>query len=151
MAAAAIRGIFTRCGFSANAAQTIYADHQLDDLDTIRELTDKDIDALAKTPRSPGGTIPNPVAGAAPANIPNPGMQVPARAIRNLKLVAYFLKHRERISRTTTAADILMADVRDLRHLRDEELNHEDPDTKIIVNEKNWVETTNSIQEHLKD
>lgn len=63
---AAIRAVFTCCGFSENAARSIVEDQGINSLLEIAFLKDAEVESLAKALRRPGGTIPDPagVAGA---------------------------------------------------------------------------------------
>ena len=101
MAAAAMRAAYRRLGFTNQAAAAITDDQDIDSVDELEMLTEEEIESLCKALRRPGGTIANPDAGnaGAPAEIPNPGINVSLRAETNLKLAGWFLKHRTRVSR----------------------------------------------------
>ena len=91
--AASLRQMLERMGFSAASATFIVADQGMDDANEFAIMSDEDVVTLCKTARRPGGTIPNPVAGAdAPTLIANPGFGVTARAERNLKLCCFYLR-----------------------------------------------------------
>jgi hypothetical protein len=104
------------------AMATLITDAQgLDTLDEFTHLTDTEVENLCKVVRQPGGTIPNPQAGAArqPPTINDPGHAISLRAENNLKLMVYFLKYRQRTSRMVEAADLTMNNVRGLRNLKE--------------------------------
>ena len=97
--------------------------------------------------------MPNPDAGAQgePAMIRNPGQGISARAENNLKLCCYFIHHRERISRSVTADQITLANVRALRDLRDAEIDRVDhKPTPKLMDSKNWPKTMEGIVEYLR-
>ena len=73
---AVMRGVMTRIGFSELAAQALVEEQGMDDLQEIKLLSDDEIESLIKVIRRPGGTI----AGAAGAQVANPGVNVNQRA-----------------------------------------------------------------------
>ena len=66
-----------------------------------------------------------------------------------MKLAVYFLKHRTRTSRATTAADITLDQVRGIRDLRQEEENHDDVEAPKLDN-RDWPKTMEAIIEYLR-
>ena len=86
-----------------------------------------------------------------PRLILNPGQGVLARAENNLKLCCFFIRHCERISRSVTADQITLANVRALHNLRDAEKDHEDlePMPKLM-DSKNWRKLMEGIVEYLR-
>ena len=142
-----MRQAFVRLGFSQQGAVAVVDDQGIDTVDELGVLTDDEIETLCKTIRRPGGTIVN----AAGANIPNPGTNISLRAETNMKLAAYWVRYRKKTSRATTPANIMLADVRDIRGLRDWQLHHtalEASDT--IIDMKNWPKTVDAIKEYLR-
>jgi hypothetical protein len=89
---------FTPMGFSFAAAQSLVEDHQINSLEEIRYLQDTEIEGLCNHYNMEDD----------PA-IPNPGILVPVRAERNLKLAAYWLNHQVRVSRAVAEADLTLA------------------------------------------
>ena len=73
--AVAMRAMFVRLGFSAAAATAIVDTQGIDTLEEVYFLSDDEAEGLCSVIHKPGGTIPNPNAGAAgqPATIPDPG------------------------------------------------------------------------------
>ena len=115
---AAIRGAFTRLGFTPQAAVALLVDEQgLDLLDEIGKLDDNSVSELCKTIRRPGGTVVNSDGD----RVPNPGIAVSHKALKNMQLLAFWLKHRERISRIVGPAAITPEAVESLRRLRERE------------------------------
>jgi ribosomal protein S13 len=107
MEPAAVRTALVRIGFLDAAAQAITDEQGIDSLEEIRLLSDDEISNLAKLICRPGGVIPGQVNAAGNA-VPNPGIQVNARAETNLKLAAFYLRHQVRIGRTVTQADVTL-------------------------------------------
>jgi hypothetical protein len=144
----AMRTMFVRIGFTNTASQVIVDEQGMDSLDEIRLLTDDEIESLCKVIRRPGGTIPGPNPGDAPVN--NPGTPVNLRAENHLKLLAFFLRHQERVGRVPVAANITLDTIRSLRELRDFELSYKPPDDPPTINAKDWPKTMESIHEYLR-
>ena len=144
----AMRTMLQRIGLSAAASQVIVDEQGLDSLNEIRLLTDDEIESLCKVVRRPGGTIPGPNVGDAPVN--NPGTPINLRAENHLKLLAFFLRHQERVSLTTQVADITLDAIRALRELRDFESTYKAPDDPPAINAKDWPKTMESIHEYLR-
>ena len=147
----AIRAALQRLDFSAPAALLITDDQAIDSVQELTLLEDKEVENLCRVLRRPGGTIPNPQAAVvgAPALIGNPGTQVSLRAENNMKFAVYFLKHRTRTSRATTAADITLDQVQGIRNLRQEEENHDDVEAPKLDN-RDWPKTMEAIIEYLR-
>jgi hypothetical protein len=105
------------------AVATLITDAQgLDTLDEFTHLTDTEVENLCKVICQPGGTVPNPQAGAArqPPTINDPGRHaILLRAENNLKLMVYFLKYRQQTFRTVEAADLTMNNVKGLHNLKE--------------------------------
>jgi hypothetical protein len=95
MERAAVRTALVRIGFLEAAALAIVEEQGIDSLEEIRLLSDDEISNLGKLLRRPGGTVPG-AAGVAGPLIPNPGIQVNARAETNMKLLAFYLRHQVR-------------------------------------------------------
>ena len=117
----AIRAALVRIGFVPAAAQAMVEEQGIDSLHEIKILTDDEITNLAKLLRRRGGTIPGApgAAGVVVAAVPNPGNQVNARAETNLKLLAFYLQHAARTSRTIVPADVTLANIRGIREMRE--------------------------------
>lgn len=72
------------------------------------EFEKDDIETLCSSVRKPGGTIDNPNADVAgqPAEIPNPGYQIPAICAKRLVSAAYNAKYYKMIGREITQQSI---------------------------------------------
>jgi hypothetical protein len=144
----AMRTMLQRIGFSAAASQVLVDEQGMDTLAEIQLLTDDEIENLCKVVRRPGGTVPGPNPGDAPVN--NPGTPVNLRAENHLKLLAFFLRHQERVSRDTNVANVTLDTIRTVRELRDFESTYKAPDDPPSINSKDWPKTMESIHEYLR-
>ena len=88
--------------------------------DEIKLLLDADVEVLCKFVRHPGRQALFAVVLQA-----DPGNQVSLRSETNLKLTCYYLRHRDRTSRATLAADITLENVRHTHDLRTTERNND--------------------------
>jgi hypothetical protein len=68
----------------------------------------------------------------------------------NLKLASYYLRHQERIGRMVDYADVDLANVRNLRDLKQYEKDHVDPTTEPTIDTKDWLATMEAIEEWLR-
>ena len=139
---AVMRGVMTRIGFSELAAQALVEEQGMDDLQEIKLLSDDELESLIKVIRRPGGTI----AGAAGAQVANPGVNVNQRAEGHLKLLSFYLRHQERVSRTVNAPDLTLEAIRTVRELREFDSTYKPP----TINAKDWPKTMETIEEYLR-
>ena len=139
---AAIRNMLQRVGFSNAAAILITGDQGIDSLDEIRSLDDAKSSNLCKILRRPGGT------GA--GGVADPGEKVSARAEDNLKLVIYYVKHQDRVSRTPDIGLITLASIRRLVKQQETEKNHTDPDVLPTIDADDWPKTMEAVEEYLR-
>jgi hypothetical protein len=80
----------------------------------------------------------------------NPGTPINLRAENHLKLLAFYLRHQERISKVVNVANITLHAIRTLRELRDYKSSYKAPDDPQTINAKDWPKTMESIQEYLQ-
>ena len=92
-----INNMYARLVFSPAAAALLSGAQGMDEVQELGLLTNVEVDALCKLVRSPGGMVANPT-GCGP-QIAAPGCGVSMRAITNLKLACYFIRHQTRTSR----------------------------------------------------
>ena len=99
-------------------------------------LSDVEVESLYKTVYYPGGPIANPYAGIAgqPATIPNTGIQVSLRAENNLKLAAWFVRHKVKTSRQIVPANITLQAICAIKELRQAEESWEAPTDPSVIN-----------------
>jgi hypothetical protein len=149
----ALQLMYARMGFTNPMATYITTEQGINTLEELEKLEDKAMEklCLCHALKKPGGTVRNPNAGApgAPAQIPNPGFNVSIKAKENLKLAAYLVHHQRRISRPATVAAITIEAVRELKEMKAAEETHKDPTEKPIINEKNWQQTLDDVEEYL--
>ena len=143
--AAAMRQVFTRLGFTQEAATSIVDVQGIDSLEELRILSDSDVENLCKVVRRPGGTLVD----ADGEEVPNRGISVSLRAENNAKLAAFWLRHRERISRPTVHADVQLAAVRLMIPIRESKKAYEPDETLPKINAKDWPKTLDAILEYL--
>ncbi len=134
-----------RLGFTQDAAAYIVNNQGLDAEAEFRVLEDDDVEQVCKVTRPPGGTIDD----GAGNEVPNPGIPISLRAELNLKTACYWMRFRQRTSRTTDAADIQLAAVRNIREHRKWEKTHENVEAPTI-DAKDWPKTIESIREYLR-
>ena len=153
---AAVRSALVRLGFTQDAAKTMVEDQGITDLHELEILCDKELKLLCYVCRRPGGTIANPNPDTQ-GNINNPGNQISVRAETNLKLAAYYIRHRlHRTSRPVTPGDITLEAVRGLITLRDFEGNNPAFHTKHYegaptADLKDWVRTLEALDVFLTE
>lgn len=145
MEPASIRTALVRFGFLDATALAIVEEQGINSLEEIRLLSDDEITNLGKLLRRQGGTI-----GVGEAAVPNPGIQVNARAENNLKLLAFFLRHQVRTSRHTTPALITLERIRSIRELREYESTWKASEEVPTINSKDWPKTMEAIHEYLR-
>jgi hypothetical protein len=95
----AIRTTLERLGFSEAAATYLTGTCGIDSLDEIAYLDGiEDVDTKIKGVTTPGGTVTT-GEGTTRVTSCNSGIPVSIRAVANLKLCVYYLKHMERVQR----------------------------------------------------
>ena len=128
-----MNAMYVRLGFIAAAATALVTEQDMSDLHELSLLSDKEVDQLVKAVKSPGGA--------------NAGELVSMRAITNLKLACFYIRHCERTSRPCAPTSVTLAGVRKLRALRINEEAHSDPaDTSAFsINGNNWAKTIEAL------
>jgi hypothetical protein len=119
-------------GFTIASSDEIVDEQGYDSLTALAELTDQTCADLVALIRRPGGTIPNPTAGAGGTvlpPIPNPGIKVGHRALTNLKLAAFAACHMIRTSRPlgSPVTALTTANLAGLAGLKEAEDAYSDP------------------------
>ena len=138
------RTMMIRLGLSNEADNNIFTDQGIDYLEEVEFLTGEGISHLMKKIRRGGHQIPD-VANPG-AMIPAPGNLIPKFSKENSKLIAYFLRHSTRVSRTVAMAEITRNNVSSIAEIRDEEKNHTDPTTKPEILTGNCENISNEFQ-----
>ena len=83
--------MYERLGFTPLAAPQLTEDQGMDDLSKLSLLSDSKVDSLYRLVRNPGGTTAG--VGRAPPQ-PNRGLAISRKAITNLKLACYYVRHQ---------------------------------------------------------
>jgi hypothetical protein len=107
-----------------------------------------DIDLTIKGVTNPGGTVTTGT-GSSLVTTRNNGIPVSIRAVANIKLLVYYLKHMERVHSEPIPSAInlvLVCSYRDQqRHEVGSKKTPEEPD----INEKDWPSTLEKIREYI--
>ena len=139
----AVDRMYVRLGLTPAAATQLSGAQGMDDLTKLSLLTDAEVDLLCKLVRNPGGTTAGLTRGAPP--LPNRGLAISMKAITNLKLACYYVRHQTQTSRPSNAPLITLQRIRRLRHLRTTEADYADPTDKVVINDTNWPKTLESL------
>jgi hypothetical protein len=111
----AIKRMLGRLGFSEAAATYLIGTCWVDSLGEIAYLDgSEDVDAMIKGMTNPGGAVTT-GEGTSRVNSRNNGIPVSIRAVANLKLFVYYLKHMERVQRQPVPNAINLVLVRSYR------------------------------------
>jgi hypothetical protein len=105
-----------RFGFSEAAATYLTGTYGIASLDEIAYLDGiEDVDTTIKGVTNPGGTLTT-GEGTSRVTLSNNGIPVSIRAVANLKLCVYYLKHMERVQRKPIPNAINLVLVRSYRY-----------------------------------
>jgi hypothetical protein len=145
----AIKTMLGRLGFSDAAAAYLTGASGIDSLDAIRFLDGiDDIDSTIKGVTNPGGTATT-VTGSSMVTSRNNGMPVSIRAVANLKILVYYLKHMERVQREPLPSEINLLLVHSYRDQQRHEVGFNKTAEEPEINEKDWPRTLEKIREYL--
>jgi len=103
-----VKALFKRMKWPEAAVDALVDEQGIDDLSTLRYLTEELGTALCRTLRKPGGG--------------EDGVSLSVLAEETLKMILFFIKHRDRVSRTTKLDKVQLSDVRGLAPQRKLEL-----------------------------
>jgi hypothetical protein len=142
-----IRTMLQRLGFSEDVATYLTCTCGIESLDEIAYLDDvDDVDTTIKGITNLGGMVTT-GSGTTSVTSCNNGIPVSIRAVSNLKLCVYYLKHMERVQRKPVANTINLA----LVHSYQDQQRHEDSFKKTaeepVINNKDWARTLETIKE----
>jgi hypothetical protein len=79
----------------------------------------------------------------------NNGIFVSIRAVANLKLCVYYLKHMERIQRKPVANSINVTLVHSYRYRQRHEVTFKKTEEEPVINDKDWPRTLEKIKDYL--
>jgi hypothetical protein len=145
----AIRKIVELLGFSEAAATDLTGTCGIDSLDEIAYLDGiEDVDTTIKGVTNPGGTVMT-GSGATTVTSRNNGILVSIRAVANLKLCIYYLKHMERVPCQHIANAITLVLVHSYRDQQRHEVGLNNTAEEPEINDKDCPRTLEKIKEYL--
>jgi hypothetical protein len=138
-----------RLGFSEAAAAYLTGTCGMDSLDEIAYLDGiDDVDTMIKGVTNPGGNVTTGT-GTSRVTSRSNGITVSIRALANLKLCVYYLKHIERVHREPVPSAINLVLVRSYRDQQRHEVGFKKTAEEPEINEKDWPRTLEKIREYL--
>jgi hypothetical protein len=144
-----IRNMLERLGFSQAAATYLTGTCEIDSLDEIAYLDGiDDVDTTIKGVTNPGGTVTTRKVTTA-ATSRNNGIPVSIRAVANLKLCVYKLKHMERVQRRSIDNTLNLVLVRSYFDQQRHEVGFKKTSEEPEINDKDWSRTLEKIREYL--
>jgi hypothetical protein len=130
-----------RLGFSDAAAAYLTCTCGIDSMDEIAYLDGiDDIDTTIKGVTNPGGTVTT-VEGTTRVTSRKNGIPVSSRAVANIKLCVYYLKHMERVQLKPIPNEINLVLVRSYRDQQRHEVGFKKTAEEPEINEKDWPRT----------
>jgi hypothetical protein len=145
----AIKTMLERLGFSDAAAAYLTGASGIDSLDEIGYLDGiDDIDSTIKGVTNPGGTVTT-GEGTNRVTSRNNGITVSIRAVSNLELLVYCLKHMERVQREPLPSAINLLLVRSYRDQQRHEVGFKKTAEEPDINKKDLPRTLEKIREYL--
>jgi hypothetical protein len=145
----AIKRMLERLGFSDAAATYLIGTCGVDSLGEIAYLdANEDVDAMIKGVTNPGVMV---TTGEVTSRVTsrNNGIPLSIRAVANLKLCVYYLKHMERIQRQPVPNAINLVLVRSYRDQQRYEVGFKKTAEEPEINDKDWPRTLEKIKEYL--
>ena len=143
-AIAAIRAALGRIGFSIESAEFLTNVQGFNTLEKFMVLTDDEVDHLGSVLRKPGGTIQQ-----GPNRVTHPGFSVSYVAIKQLKLMNYYLRFMEKTSRVVTPAEITEQNILRMMRYREWEEDHKDPEEpELSFKDTQWARTIETLEEY---
>jgi hypothetical protein len=138
-----------RFGFSEAAATYLTGTCGIDSLDEIAYLDGiEDVDTTIKGVTNPGGTVTT-GEGTSRVTSRNKGIPVSIRAVANLNLCVYYLKHMERVQRKPVPNAVNLVVVRSYRDQQRHEVGFKKTAEEPEINDKDWPRTLEKIREYL--
>ena len=141
-AANAIRTALGRVGFSPPSVAFLTDEQGFNTLNKFKVLTNDEVDHLGSVLRKPGGTVER-----NGVQVPHPGFSISYVAIKQLKLMNYYLRFMEKTSRTITPADITEASILRMMRYREWEEDHKDPEEpELSFKDTQWARTIETLR-----
>jgi hypothetical protein len=145
----AIKTMLERLGFSDASAACLTGSSRIDSLDEIRFLYGvDDIDSTIKGVTNLGGTVTTGT-GSSMVTSRNNGIPVSIRAVANLKLLVYYLKHMERVQCEPLPSAINLVLIRSYRDQQRHEVGFKKTYDEPEINEKDCPRNLEKIREYL--
>jgi hypothetical protein len=145
----AIKRMLERLGFSEAAETYLTGTCGIYSLGEIAYLDgSEDVDTMIKGVTNPGGTVMT-GEGTTRGTSRNNGIHVSIRAVANLKLCVYYLKHMERVQRKPIPSAINLVLVRSYRDQQRHEVGFKKTAEEPEINDKDWPMTLENIKEYL--
>jgi hypothetical protein len=144
-----IRTMLESLGFSSAAATYLTGTCGINFLDEIAYLDGiDDVDTTIKGVTNPGGMV---TTGTEPSSVTsrNNGIPVSIRAVANLKLCVYYLKHMERVQRKPVSNSINLILVRSYHDQKRHEVSFNKTAEEPVINDKDRPRTFETIKEYL--
>jgi hypothetical protein len=136
-------------GFSQAATTYLTGTSGIYSLDEIAYLDGiDDVDTTIKGFKNPGGTVTTGI-GTTAATSRNNGIPLSIRAVANLKLCVYYLKHMERVQRMPIANTINLVLVCSYRNQQHHEVGFKKTAEEPEINDKDWPRTLEKIRDYL--
>jgi hypothetical protein len=144
-----VRTMLQRFGFSDAAATYLTGTCGIDSIDEIAYLDGiDDVDTTIKGVTNPGGTVTT-GEGTSRVTSRNNGIPVSIRAVDNLKLCVYYLKHMERVQRKPIPNAINLVLVHSYRDQQRHEVGFKKTAEEPEINDKDWPRTLEKIREYI--
>jgi hypothetical protein len=144
-----IRTMLERLGFSAAAATYLTGTCGINSLDEIAYLDGiDDVDTTIKGVTNPGRIVTTGTVVTAVTSHNN-GIPLSIRAVANLKLCVYYLKHMERVQRQPVANEINLVLVCSYHDQQCHKVGSKKTVEEPVINEKDWPRTLETIREYL--
>jgi hypothetical protein len=138
-----------RLGFSETAATYLTGTCGIDSLDEIAYLDGiEDVDTTIKGVTNTGGILTTGT-GTTRVTSRNNGIPVSIRAVANLKLCVYYLKHMGRVQRQPVPNAINLVLVHIYRDQQRYEVGFKKTAEETEINDKYWPRTLENIKEYL--
>jgi hypothetical protein len=145
----AIRTVLELLCFSEATATYLIGTCGIDSLGEIAYLDGStDVDTMIKGVTNPGGTVAT-GEGTSRVTSRNNGIPVSIRAVANLKLCVYYLKHMERVQRQPVPNAINLVLVCSYRDQQCHEVGFKKTAEEPEINDKDWPRTLYKIKEYL--
>jgi hypothetical protein len=144
-----IRAMLERLGFSEAVATYLTGTCVIDSLDEIAYLDGiEDVDMMIKGVTNPGGNVTT-GEGNTRVTSRNNVIPVSVRAVANLKLCVYYLKHMGRVQRQPIPNAINLVLVHSYRDQQRHEVGFKKTSEEPEINDKDWPRTLEKIKEYI--